>query len=169
MHVVIAVTLEAPAHAERFLQFDNLHLRDVAVAALTADARAEMHAVIEVREVRHFMDADPVHRCFIVPAFTKSGELGAGGLCEKVAIHAGLRRGNHGHGRFLHAGVAVSAIHAEGADVKLVTVRNRLNRSVAYVRVPRRKIVPDESDGSQYENNATYTEVQRDVVGPFGE
>ena len=76
MRTGVAMAIETPAHADRSLRADHVHLIDSAVARHTADARGEMRAVIEVDEVRQCVDADPADRL-------RRGPLdGLGGVVE---------------------------------------------------------------------------------------
>jgi hypothetical protein len=63
-----------------------------------------------------------------------------------MTVHAGLRRRDVRDGRNLDRGVTVPAIETEFADVERVAVGNGLGGTVAHVRVPRGKKVPDARD-----------------------
>src|SRR5262245_22308629 len=63
-----------------------------------------------------------------------------------MTVHARLRGRNVGDGRRLDRGVTVSAIETKLADVEFVAVRDGLNRTIAHVRIPRRKVIPDARD-----------------------
>jgi hypothetical protein len=62
--------------------------------------------------------------------------------------------------------VTVSAIETKLSDVELVAVRDGLNRTVAHVRVPRRKIVPDARDRKQRTEATREGGYDRELVPP---
>jgi hypothetical protein len=64
--------------------------------------------------------------------------------------------------------VTVSAIETKLADVELVAVRDGLNRSIAHVRVPRRKVVPDARDRERRTEAARDGGHDRELVPPGG-
>ena len=85
-----------------------------------------------------------------------------------MAVHARLRGRNVGDGRNLDRGVTVPAIETELADVELVAVRDGLNGTVAHVRVPRGKVVPDARDRKQRNEAARDGGHDRELVPPRG-
>ena len=60
------------------------------------------------------------------------------------------------------------AIKTKLADVKLVTVWDRLDGLVADVRVPRGKEVPDARDGDRRDEDAHDGDDDRELVPPCG-
>jgi hypothetical protein len=65
--------------------------------------------------------------------------------------------------------VTVSAVETELTDVEPVAVRNRLNRTVAHVCVPRREVVPDARGRERRTENAGEGGHEREFVPPRGE
>ena len=145
----VAVAVEAPAHAERRHLRDRFHLVDAAVAGDAADSCRHVRAVGEIGVVGKLVDANPAHRPAALGAVPNRCEQLAVPLHGLMAVHAGLRGRNVGDGRNLDRGVTVSAIETKLADVELVAVRDGLNGTVAHVRVPRGKVVPDARDREQ--------------------
>ena len=145
----VAVTVEAPAHTERRHLRDRFHLVDAAVAGDTADSCRHVHAVREIRVVGKLVDANPTHRPAALGAVSNRCEQLAVPHHGLMAVHARLRGWNVGDVRNLDRRVTVSAIETKLADVELVAVGDGLNGTVADVRVPRGKIVPDARDRKQ--------------------
>jgi len=85
-----------------------------------------------------------------------------------MAVHAGLGRRNVRDGGNLDRGVAIPAIETELADVELMAIRDGLSRTVAHVRVPRRKEVPDARDGDRRDEDAHDGDDDRELVPPCG-
>ena len=100
----------------------------------------------EMGVVGKVVDANPAHRAAALGAFPNRCERLAVPPHGLMAVHAGPRGREVHDGRNLDRGVTVSAIETELADVELVAVRDRLNGTVAHVRVPRGKEVPDARD-----------------------
>src|SRR6185503_14979181 len=68
--------------------------------------------------------------------------------------------------RDLHRGVTVPAIETEFADVEPVAIRDGLSGTVAYVRVPRRKVVPDARGRDYRTENDHEGGHERELVPP---
>ena len=85
-----------------------------------------------------------------------------------MAVHARLRGRNVRDGRNLDRGVTVAAIETKLADVELVAVRDGLNGTVAHVRVPRGKVVPDARDREHRTEAARDGGHDRELVPPRG-
>jgi hypothetical protein len=71
-----------------------------------------------------------------------------------MTVHADLCRRNVGDRGRLDRRVTIPAIESEFTDVELVAVGDRLNRTVADVRIPRRKVVPDARNGDTRHEDA---------------
>src|SRR5687768_13459111 len=86
---VLDVTVDAPAHVERGVLVDLIHVLHRSVAALAGDAGVDVAHVRELDVVRHLVDALPGDRLPLVPVggeLLDLGELGAG---DRMAAHAG--------------------------------------------------------------------------------
>jgi hypothetical protein len=86
-----------------------------------------------------------------------------------MAVHARLRGRNVGDVRNFDRGVTVAAIETQLADVELVAVRDGLSGTIAHVRVPRGKVVPDERDRERRHDDASDGGQEWDLVPPRGE
>ena len=78
----VAVTVEAPAHAEGRHLGDRFHLVDTTVAGDTADSRRHMHVVGEIGVVGKVVDANPAHR----PAFWALSRIGASASLSRITV-----------------------------------------------------------------------------------
>ena len=87
------MTVETPAHAERFFLFDNFHLSDIAMTADTANPLGDMNAVIEIGVVWKFMHFDPPNRIAGGIAFPNWEKFFALGKNQGMTIHTGLGGG----------------------------------------------------------------------------
>jgi hypothetical protein len=163
------VAVEAPAHAEGHHLRDSIHLVDAAVAADAADSCRHVRAVREIREVGKLVDANPAHRPAGLGAFPNRCEQRAVPLHGLVTVHARLRGRNVGDVRSLDRGVTVSAIETKFADVKPVAVRDGLYGTVAYVCVPRGKVVPDARGCERRTESDHDGGHDRELVPPGGE
>ena len=142
----IAMAVQAPAHAERFVLVDLFHLIDPAVTTHAADAAGHVGAVIEVGVVGEVMNLHPLHGLTRLVALPDWSELGARRPNFAVTVHARLCRRDRRMRTVFDGAVAIPAIDAELAGVQRVAVRNRLFGHVADIRRFRRSAVPDERD-----------------------
>jgi len=69
-HIGTAMAFEAPAHAERFLQFHQIHVGYVTVATGAPDTRPKMGAVIEESEIGRIVHSYPADRLRFGPTFS---------------------------------------------------------------------------------------------------
>ncbi len=90
--IVLPVALDAEAHGELRRQDDPVHRFDVAVALAAIDARGNVHAVVEVGEVREIRDAHPPNRLPLLVVLTNLLDLGVMNDDPAVAQHARLDR-----------------------------------------------------------------------------
>ena len=165
----IAMALKAPAHAERLHLRNCFHLVDTTVTGDAAYSCRHVNAVGEIGIVGKLVNPNPPHRPAAGEALTNGGQFLAVLLRRRMAVHAGLRGRNVRDGGNLHRGVTVPAVEAKLADVEFMAVRNRLNRTVAHVRVPRGKVVPNERDRQCRNEDARNGRDDREVVPPTGE
>ncbi len=123
---LIAMATQAPLHLQRCVLIHKGHLIYRAVTGVTADALGDVNAVIEVNEIRELIDPGPLQRfAGAVAGADRLQQLGVGPNL-RMAIHAGLRRGNSSKARILDRGVTVTAIDAETGNVMLMTEGDRL-------------------------------------------
>ena len=139
----VAVTVEAPAHAERRHLGDRFHLVDATVAGDTADSPRHVHVVREIGVVGKIVDANPAHRLVVRGAGSNRCERLTVPHHGQMAVHAGLRGRNVRNGGYLDRGMTIPTIDIELAGVEFVAVRDGLNGTVADVCIPGGKKVPD--------------------------
>ena len=127
------------------------------MTGVAADALGHVDAVVEINEVGKLVDARPLQGF----AGTVAGahwlkQLGVGPDL-RVAVHAGLRRGNPGETGSLNRGVAIAAIDAESGDVVLMAEGNGLrfaNSSVGHEG----RALNQVADSAQCDNDKYCTE-----------
>lgn len=146
----VSVAIETPLHRQRFFLFDDFHFVDPAVAGNAADAFVDMHAVVEVNEVRqrmHFLPDD------WIPGFEAVSyglQIGAGRMddAQVAAWFAWLSRSGHisamaiatsrrcwdrGMTGDFNSVMTVPAVEPKVTRVQFVAERNRLSRLMSYV------------------------------------
>ena len=116
------------------------------MTGLTPYALIHVGRVTEVGVIGQVVHFRPLDRLVVGPALPHSQQIRRVGPNLIVAVHAGLRRGHVRVLRVLDVGVAVLAVDAKLAGVKLMTVRNWLVRLIPNGRKLRREIIPDQSD-----------------------
>jgi len=151
-HGGIAVAFQTPTHRKRFLLFYNIHLSHVAVTTWAANTSVKMGAMGEVSIVGKIMHPDPLDRHSRGPAFADRQQTFTFGQNCFMAIHANLRGRDVGHGRDFDIIVAVTAVQAEIAGVKLVAVAHWLLRPVTDVGIPGRAVIPEKASNRNDEN-----------------
>src|SRR5262249_4903459 len=124
----IAVTVEAEAHAQRFLLAHALHGVDASVARDASHAGGEVDAVIEIGVIGEHVHAHPMDGGVRGVAGAHRGELLALGLDELVTVHAGFGGRDGRLGRSLDGVVTVTTVDAELTRVQPVAERHWLGR-----------------------------------------
>jgi len=160
----VAMAVQAPAHAERLDLMDSFHLINATVAFHAAYSSRDVNAVVEVDVVWELVNPNPLHRFAGSPAFPDRLELLGVRFHELVAIHAGLGRGDHRHGRSLHVHVAVATVEAKLPGVKPMRIRYRLARRIPDLREPGREVVPNEARHRDQAQRCSRADDQRQLV-----
>lgn len=165
----VAMAIEAKAHAQRLGMIDLVHLVNAPVTFHATEPARDMHRMVEINVIRHDVDLHPRDRLAGRRAFADEREARVILQNLTVAVHAGGRRRDVREPGFVHAGMAVTAIHAHLPRVDRVGKRHRLDRLVADPRVLGRAINRHtrshraahqrEADGNQ----------ERYLVGPLRE
>ena len=116
----ITVAIEAPLHRQRRGLKNQRHLVDRAVARGAADSFVDVNAVVEIDIIGEAVNLDPLDR--LIRSVALANRLEITDIIEenRMAIHAGFRRGNAGERRSFDTGVTVAAIDPVIADVVLV-------------------------------------------------
>src|SRR5262245_208104 len=91
---VLPVTAHAPAHLERAVLVDVLHLLHRAMAFLAGEAGAHVTLVIELHVVGQVVDLHPRDLLTAVGVARELHDLGLVGGHEPVAAHARAHRGD---------------------------------------------------------------------------
>jgi len=131
VRVGVAMTREAPTHAEWFHLPDAVHRVDTAVAVDTSHAAAHMRGVIEVRVVRKIMNSHPLHREAGAVTLPQRFEQLALWMNLRVTIHACLGWWNGCFRCDFNRVMAVATVDAELPCVYRVAERDGLHWLVA--------------------------------------
>ena len=135
MYIRIPMTFQAPAHVERLAELDHFHFRDIAVTRNTTHPGIDMGRVIEVSIVRKVVHANPLDRLAGHKTRPHQRQAVTVRVDHVVAVHTGSRRWNIGMSLTLNTGMTVAAIDSEITSVYPMTVRHRLHRTIAHVRI----------------------------------
>ena len=125
---------EAPAHAQRFLLRDHLHLVDAAVAFHATHASGHVGRMTEVGKVRQIVHANPLHGHSRRVTLVQGRQVRAFLVNLRVTVHTRLRRRNRGLVGVLHRVMAVPAVDAQLPSVHVVAERNRLDGLIPDIR-----------------------------------
>src|SRR5215470_13137603 len=118
---VLAVAAHAPAHLERRILVDDLHLLDRTVALLTGEARLHVTFVVELHVVGQAIDLDPGDLLAALEVTRELLDLGPVRHRDLVAAHARAHRRQVGHRRLLRAVMTIETVHLELAGVERMT------------------------------------------------
>src|SRR5688572_21765010 len=140
-HLVLHVTVDAPAHAQRRDLFDLSHALDLAVArgaGIGAEGLDVAH-VGEAHEPGERMDAHPLRRLALAPRVPNSLDLRLmrrrRAADQLMAAHARLERGNPGLARDRCRVMAVHAGDLVLSRMDVVAEKDRLARPLEVTRV----------------------------------
>ncbi len=167
MHIGIFMAIEAPGHAQGFLLSDNFKHSYVPMTARTANSRAQMSAMIEIRVIRELVNPDPPHGGFCLPAFSDHSQFLAVGLYQFMAIHAGLRWRDIRVRRNFNEVMAITAVKAKIVGMDFMAERNRLDRLITNVGIPWREVIPYYADNSDNNNEKRGGSIKWKPIGPF--
>ena len=81
------MTFKTPFHLQRLRLRDDGHLIDSAMTSRTAHALRDMNRVIEIREVRQVVNANPLERLSVFETVPDRLEIGTVGPNLFVAVH----------------------------------------------------------------------------------
>ena len=88
----MGMAVDAPAHPQRAYLACRLHPLHLTMAPATVDTSLDMTLVVEMDEVRQFMNTRPWHRLFIIPERRQLDNFGAVLFHFFMAFHANLQR-----------------------------------------------------------------------------
>jgi len=120
------MAFEAPFHLQRRNLPCKRHLVYAAMASRAAHSFVNVDAVIEINEIRQVMDSRPFDRLARPEAFSHGRKVRAVRPKLRMAVHAGLGRGNTGKGGCLDSRMAIATIYSAIADVMLMAELHRL-------------------------------------------
>ena len=138
----IAMALQTPAHAKHFFLLNYFHLSNIAVTGDTANSGVYMNAVIKIGEIRKVVNPSPFQRFFVFSTVAYQLKLFRILLNQGMTVHAGCCWRNVGGSSKFNSSVTVAAVDAQISGMKLMTVINRLNRTVANISIRGRGIEP---------------------------
>jgi hypothetical protein len=132
-----------------------VHRCDVAMAACAWNSLVHMHAVVEVRIVRHAVHAFPWNRDSLFVIFCKLDNFGGIFPCNGVTIHTGRNRWNGCVGRRRGCRMTILTIDLHCAGMKFMRKRNGLNRIITNATAlgTRRKICYRKRSCNDKQNN----------------
>lgn len=162
----MAMALQAPAHRERFLLVNSIHVVHLTVAAHAAYTAIDVHRMVEICKIRDLVDLQPADRLPALPALLHGGQLRVIGLYLRMAIHAGLRCRDIRVGRNIDVGMTIPAIHAELGHMDVVRERHRLNRLISRPHVLRREVIPVERRNCSSNDQEAKSDLQRQIIRP---
>ena len=163
----MTVAFQTEGHAERFGVVNLVHLINAPVTFHATDAARDVDGVVEINEVRHLVDLHPLNRLAAGGAFTNERQTGIIFQHLIVAVHAGGTRRDVGEPGFIHAGVAVTAIHAELTRVRGVRERDRLDWLIADAGVLGREVIPHARRHRPAKEHHADNDQYRQPVGPL--
>ena len=160
------MAFQAPRHAVRFGVINHRHVIDLAVATAATDPAIHVRGVIVKNVIGRAMNLHPLDRVTRFPARPHRLELRIIFLHLRVAIHAGLRVRHIRMRRDIDKAVAITAIHPELRDVKIMRKRHRLDRLITDARIFRRHVIPGRAGQSANDNDSADRELERQPVRP---
>jgi len=128
----VAMTIDAVRHRKRIRLPHDIHLLDVAMARLAFDAFVDMHAMIEVRKIRHLVYAFPRQRLAFGVILCELDNFRLVLAGHAMAVHTGGNGGYHGMARSGHLRMAIFAVDRHRAGMKLMGKSDRLFGRIAY-------------------------------------
>jgi hypothetical protein len=150
----VAVAIEAPLHGQRRSLENERHLVDRAMARRAANPLVNVNAVVEVDVIGQAVDPDPLDRLICPVAFANRFEIADVAEENRMAIHAGFRRGNTGECRSFDARVTVTTVDAVIANMVLVAkLHGLLARHALVGDVRRARNKQDDSQGKSAERD----------------
>ena len=160
------VTFKAPRHAVRFGMINYRHVVDGAVTTKTTDPAVDVRAVIVKNIIRCAMDLHPLDGLARFPAHPHRLKLWIVLLHLGVAVHARLRCGQIRVRRHLDKTVAITAIHSQLRNVKIMRERDGLDRLIPHPCVLWRDVIPRASGQSTDNQDAADQELKRQPICP---
>ena len=138
----VAMAIQAPAHGQRLVLINDIHVIDLPVATDAADPTVHMNPMVKIRKIRYLMYPNPMHGLPGLPTLLHGPELRIILLYLLMTIHAGLGGRYIRSRRHLYVRVTISAIHAQLVDMHVVRKCNRLDRLIPLPHVFWRQIPP---------------------------
>jgi len=120
MPIGIPVTVETPAHAERFGKSHLFHLVHPTVATDTPHSGRHVRRVIEVSIVREVVDANPFYRLLSGKALAHQGQFFTVRVDHRMTVHTGPSWRHVGLRLALHPGMTIATINAQIPGVNFV-------------------------------------------------
>jgi len=165
----MTMAFQAEGHAERFGVINLIHLVNAPVTFHAADAAVDVNRVIKIRKIGNFMDLNPLDGLAGGGAFTNQRQARIVLEHLRMAIHASGRRGDIREPGFLHARMAIPAIHPELPGVHRVGERHGLDRLIADAGVFGCEIIPHPGRHGGADKKHSDDNHQRQPVGPLWE
>lgn len=163
------MAIQTPRHRQGLHLLNDFHLSDIAVTTGAAHACPQVSAMVEIGEIGELVDANPLHRLAGGVAFADFKKLFAFGENQLVAVHTNGCRREDSYRRCFDIIMAIAAIDTEVAGVKFMAVGHRLGGTIANIGVFWGKIIPDETDNANSDNDDANRDIRWEFVSPSGE
>jgi len=163
------MTFQTERHAERLGVVNFVHLINAPVTFHAAQAAIHVNGVIEINVVGKFMDLNPLNRLAARRALTHQRQPRIVFQHLIVTVHTGGGGGNIREPGFLHARMAITAIHPKLPRVDRMGKSHRLNRLITDAGVFGSEVIPDARRDSRADQEHADDDVQRQPIGPFWE
>lgn len=158
----------AIVHRPRICLLHDIHLLNIAVAGLTRNIFIDVHAVVEVRIVGHFVYPFPRHQLSFVVVLCQSNDVRFVFPCNRMTVHARIQRRNHCVPRFRRAGMAILAVNPHRSCVQFMRIRNRLFRLVINaITFCAGDIICECQRGERYKENGRNTDLEKIIKKGF--
>ena len=138
IHFGIPMAIQTPFHIKRPNLHNLNHRANIPMTAITSNTGPQMRRMIKISEIGSLMNAYPFDGRLLVPAISDGIKTRFIQANHAMAIHAYLSSRYIRNRRILDIIVAVSAIHAQVAGVKLMAISNWLPGSKAHFPILRR-------------------------------
>src|SRR5260221_14319215 len=85
----VAMTIQAPAHGQRLVLINNIHVIDLPVATYAAYPTVHINSGVKISKIRYLMYPDPMHGLPGLPAFLHRPEPRISPFLSLQTTHSG--------------------------------------------------------------------------------
>ena len=163
----VAMAVQAEGHAQRLQLPDLIEFVHLPMAMHATDPAIYVDRVIEVDEVRHFVNLHPRNRSVVREAQAHRQQSWIVRQHLAVTIHAHARTGNVRIPGPLHVVVAIAAINPKLLRMNRMRKIHRLRRLIPDIRIFRREIVRHSNARGRPEKHRAEDHPAGQLVRPF--